>query len=58
MELSISSAKKMRKRYLQLYTSNLIEESIAQNLYNCVGLNVVKEERKIFYTYIYRELVL
>ncbi len=48
LELSISSGKKMGKRYLRLYTSNLIEESIAQNLYNCVGLNVVKEERKIF----------
>lgn len=58
IEYSINMAREYKKKYFRLYTSNDPNETAAQNLYEKYGFKVIKKKKKLFYTKIYRELVL
>ena len=55
IEFSIEEAKKHRKKYLRLYTSDDANEADAQFLYEQYGFKIFKREEKAGYTLIYRE---
>jgi ribosomal protein S18 acetylase RimI-like enzyme len=58
IEYSINMAREYKKKYFRLYTSSDPNEAAAQNLYEKYGFKVIKRKKKLFYTKIYRELVL
>lgn len=58
LDFSIAEARKTGRRYLRLYTSDDLIESAAQRLYESRGLKIVRKQRRLFYTKIYRELYL
>jgi ribosomal protein S18 acetylase RimI-like enzyme len=58
LEHSINVARGYNKKYFRLYTSSNTNRSIAQIIYENYGFKVTKKQKKLFYTKIYRELVL
>jgi len=56
LEFSIEKAKTDGKKFLRLYTSDDENEAEAQGLYEKYGFKAVGEEKKEYYTLIYREL--
>ena len=58
LDFSIDQAKRTGRRYLRLYTSDRRNEAAAQVLYESRGLKVVGKKWRLFYTTIYRELLL
>jgi GNAT superfamily N-acetyltransferase len=58
IEHSIKIARSYNRKYFRLYTSNSPNEKVAQNLYEKYGFKVIKKEKKLLYTKIYRELEL
>jgi ribosomal protein S18 acetylase RimI-like enzyme len=58
LDFSIDRARNSGRKYLRLYTSDDPREAAAQRLYESRGLSVVRRNKRLFYTKIYRELSL
>lgn len=55
IEFSLDVAKNYNKKYFRLYTSSDPNEAAAQYLYEKYGFKVVKKEKRLFYTKVFRE---
>jgi len=58
LDFSIAEARRTGRRYLRLYTSDDPREADAQRLYESHGLRIVRKQKRLFHTKIYRELLL
>ena len=58
IEYSINVVREYNKKYFRLYTSSDPNEAAAQNLYEKYGFEMIKKEKKLFYTKMFRELEL
>jgi len=56
LKQAIQEAKKLDIDYLRLYTSNLANERVAQQIYEKHGLKEIRRKNRIFYQEIIREL--